>query len=122
MKDTAMQADYILLQDSKFTITYPGSAHTIKFDTSPLICRSCPFVLFFMLDTVGDPDGLRIRININNNTVGEYKHSRSRFSTVHEIVQNIPLLPTDNNIEFSPLSGSGKVEYSDVVLLVKVGT
>lgn len=113
-------ADYVLIRDGKFTITYPGTAHTFNFDTSPRICRSCPSVLFFVMDTVGKPKKLRVRFDINGETVGELRFSRNRFNTIHEIA-NVLLKPMDNTIEFLPLSGSGKVRISDVVLLVKVG-
>ena len=110
-------SDYGIITDSKFTLQTGGDIDR-DFDFSLESGAHFPSraILQFVLFVGSNASNLRFEVTINGSSQIDYTFSGYRVNTLHEVVDANVLKAGNNKITFRILSGSGTLEFGDIVL------
>jgi hypothetical protein len=117
VKETIMPriADYITI-DETFTLGSGNNNRVFHFDLPEGAATGTRSILAYLVDSLS-PGSLTWTVLINGNVVQTTSVRNSQvFGTLHEIVQGNVLLVGENTITFSVDSGSGPINFSEIVL------
>ena len=115
---TATLADYIVVQDSSFSLR-PGEEKTFEFhipsDRVNSGTSKRPIVSFFA-DPSSNAKNLKCEYEINDQEVGHFRYSGGTARGHSEVIRHNDLDTGKNTIQFRVESGEGSVNISDIVI------
>jgi hypothetical protein len=114
-------ADYLIAADNKFEISRVsggGFNHVLNFELDAGVHLASRSVLTFVVFLIEGTKNLTFEVKVNGSQQLAYTLSAAttHFYAMHEVIDANVLRHGNNTLDFHPVSGTGKLQFGDVVL------